>query len=353
MKKLCSILLATALCMGALAGCASSPGTSNTAPAASGGAAAPTEDDQYEKLNLKISTSSADLDIATLAANRFAELVEEASGGKITAKVYSNCQLSGGDQAKGMELLVSGGSYEMAVFSGSVISNVDVRFLTHWIPFSYNGYEEVNKVLNGTGGEAYAKLLAEKGVVWMAGLHNGLRHITNNKKEIRAPEDLRGMKIRIPNGEVPMETFKAFGSDPVAMNWSEVFTALQQGTIDGQENAYFNFDSNSLSDVQKYITECGWSYDLFAFMANQAAWDEFSEPTQKLLMEKAAEAAQYGREYQESLEVEQKQKFIDAGVTISELTDEQRQAFVDVVTPVRQKFIEKFGSEICSAWGIS
>ena len=161
----------------------------------------------------------------------------------------------------------------------------------------------------------------------MAGLHNGLRHITNNKKEIKTPEDLKGMKIRIPNGEVPMETFKAFGADPVAMNWSEVFTALQQGTIDGQENAYFNFDSNSLSDVQKYITECGWSYDLFAFMANQTAWDKFSEPTQKLLMEKAAEAAQYGREYQESLELEQKQKFIDAGVTITELTDEQRQAF--------------------------
>ena len=98
----------------------------------------------------------------------------------------------------------------------------------------------------------------------MLGLfHNGLKQISNSKKECHLPSDYAGMKIRIPSGEVAMKTFKAFGADPIAMTWGEVYTALQQKTVDGQDNSYMTIASGSIQEVNKYITVVIWYYFLY------------------------------------------------------------------------------------------
>lgn len=346
MKRFFALLLTCALLL-TVAGCGSS---SSGAPAPDG---APAGDGvTYEKLKLKISTSGTDLGIDALTAKYFAELVEEASGGNIQISVYPNCQLAGGSMPKSIELLVVGGNYEMAVFSGSVLGNIDERFLTHSVPFIFDSYDAASEKMDGTGGEYYAKLMQEKGLVYMSGLHNGLRQLTNGRVDVSKPEDLKGLKIRVPSGEVYMKTLSLFGADPVAMNWSEVFTALQQGTLDGHENGYQTIDSANIYEVQKHMTEWNWSYDGYWLMANQKDWDTFSDATAALLMEKAQEAALYGRQLLEETEIELKQKFKDSGVTITELTPEERQRFIDVARPAQEYFIEKFGEEACSAWGL-
>lgn len=344
MKKLTAFVLAAVMGL-ALVGC----GSKSDAPAASAGAS----DSPYKKMTVKVSTSGADQGIDALSAKHFAELVSEASGGLITVEVYPNCQLAGGDMSKLIELLVSGGNYDMIVGSGSVLGNVDARFLTHTIPFLFDSYDDAASYMDGTGGEYYAQMMAEKGMVYMAGEYNGMRQLTTTNKAVSTPADLTGMRIRVPSGEVYMKTLSAFGADPVAMNWSETFTALQQGTLDGHENGYQTIYSANIQEVQKYMTEWNWSFDGYWFVANQKDWSKFDEATQQLLMEKAQEAAQWGREKLVADEAVIKQDFIDNyGVTITELTEEQRQAFVDAARPAQEYFIEKFGADVCAAWGL-
>lgn len=351
MKKLIALALSATMAL-SLVACGG--GSSNANANTNANPSSTTGETSYPKLNLKISTSGTDQGIDALAATHFAELVKDASGGQITVTVYPNCQLAGGSMPKAIELLLAGGSYEMAVFSGSVLGNIDEKFLTHSVPFIFESYAEASSYMDGTGGEYYAQLMDEKGLVYMSGMHNGLRQLTNGSKAIDDPADLAGLKIRVPSGEVYMKTLQdSFGADAVAMNWSEVFTALQQNTLDGHENGYQTINSANIQEVQKYITEWNWSYDGYWFMANQKDWGKFDEATQQLLLDCSQEAAIWGRNKLESDEVEIKQDFIDNyGVTITELSDTQREAFVSAARPTQEYFIEKFGADVCAAWGL-
>ncbi len=308
--------------------------------------------DEYQRMTLKLSTSASDQGVDALAAKLFGELLDKASDGKIKVRVFPNAQLAGGSMPKNIALLAQGGQFEMAVLSASVLGNLDEKFLTVGVPFTFANYEEVNKRLDGTGGKWLAEMLEPRGIVYLSAMHNGLKQLTNGKREIRSPKDLQGLKIRIPGGEVGIRTFKAFGSDPVAMSWTELFTALQQGTVDGQENSYQTIDAGKLYEVQKFLTEWNYCYDGYFFLMNKKDWDKLNEPTQKLLREKAVEAGLWGRKYLEDGETELKKKFKENGVTITELSAEELQAFRDFVKPVQEYFIDKFGAEAAAAWGL-
>lgn len=354
MKKSLAIVLVLALTVVSLAACGASSSAApavSAAPSASAPAASSTGV-TYPKLNLKISCSGTDLGIDAIVANHMAEQVKTASGGNIQITVFPNAQLAGGNQAKTPELLAQGGSYELAFCSGANLSSLSEKFQTHQVPFLFPNYAAASEKLDTTGGAYYKKLLAEKGILYLGGMHNGLRQLTNSKREIKTPEDIKGLKIRIPSGEVGMKTFAAFGADPVAMNWSEVFTALQQGTVDGQENGYQTTASANLHEVQRYLTEWNWQYDGWFLIANQKSWDGFDAATQKLLSEQATEACKYGRSWLEEQEVQIKKQFKDYGVVITELTPEQLKAFVDVTVPLKSYFVEKYGEEACKAWGV-
>lgn len=346
MKKIISIVLVLSL-MFAAAGCGSTT-NENPDPAPAPG----NSDNEYEKLELRLSTSGSDQDTDAITARHFAELVEEASGGNIKITVFPNSQLAGGSQPKNIEMLAMGGNFELAFFSGSVLGNIDERFLTHQIPFIFEDYATVNKYHDSTGGEFYAKMLEEKGLVYLDSHHNGFRQLTNSKHEVTKPEDLKGMKIRVPNGEVYIKTLGAFGADPVAMNWSEVFTALQQGTIDGHENSFKTIDASKIYEIQDYVTEWNWSYDGYWILSNQKDWNKFSDATKELLMEKAHEAATLSRKEFEEAEGGFKDKFIESGTKVNTLTEEQRAEFVEIARPIQEYFIEKFGADVCSAWGL-
>ena len=346
MKKIVALAMALAMSL-SLAACGGS--SSSSAPAASGGGEGSSA---YPKMTIKVSTSGQDQGIDALAAKHFGELVNEASGGQITVEVYPNCQLAGGDMSKLIELLVAGGNYEMIVGSGSVLGNVDEKFLTHSVPFLFESYDEAASYMDGTGGEYYTKLMAEKGIVYMSGMYNGLRQLTTQDVVVDSPDDLAGLRIRVPSGEVYMRTLTDMGGDPVAMNWSETFTALQQGTLDGHENGYQTIYSANIQEVQNCITEWNWSFDGYWFMANQKDWDKMDPAVQELLMEKAQEAAQWGRDKLVADEKQIKEDFIASGITITELTPEQHEAFVEAARPAQEYFIEKFGAEACTAWGL-
>ncbi len=341
MKKILALLIAMLMIISLLSGCSPSNDTDTVA------------DGEYEKLKLKMDISGTEQGIDAIAANYFIDTVKEASNGNIEITLYANSQLAGGDMSKAIELLMQGGSYELAILSGAVLSNVDEKFLTHTMPFTFDSYDAVNEYLDGTGGEYYKKLMDNIGIVSMGIFHNGLKQFTHGDKPIKTPEDLKNEKMRVPGGEVAINTLKTLGADPISMGWSEVYTALQQGTIDGHENSYQTIWSASIQEVQPYITEINWQYDGYWFMANGNDWNNFSEATQTLLMEKSIEAAEYARDFQEKQEKDIKQQFIEDGITITELSQGERQTFVDSTREVREYFVQKFGEEACAAWGIS
>jgi tripartite ATP-independent transporter DctP family solute receptor len=357
MKRTISLVLALVMTVTVLAGCgiqssqAPAPAPS-AAPAPAGPSGAGSTAPEYKKQTIKLSTAGTELGIDSLAAYHFADLVKEASGGQITINVFANSSLAGGTMAKLIEILVAGGAYELAVVSGSTLSNINEKFLIHQVPFIFTGYDHAAKVMDETGGAYYAKLMDEKGLTYMGGMYNGMRQLSNSNRPVVTPEDLKNLKIRIPSGEVYMKMMQEFGADPVAMTWTEVFTALQQKALDGQENGYQTMFSNNIHEVNKYVTEWNWSFDGYWFVNNKKEFAKFDEATQKLLMEKAEEAALWGRDKLVNDEIQIKKDYIEKyGVTVTELTPEQHQKFADYAKPVQKYFIDKYGAEGCSAWG--
>lgn len=306
---------------------------------------------EYEKLDLAMSVNGTDIATDTKVANYFARMVEEASGGRIMVSVFPNDQLAGGNATKGIEM-VAVGAVDLAAYASSTMSVMDERLLVGTIPWVFDNYQHAREIIDSTGGAHYRRVLADQGFVYLGSCHNGFRQITNSKREIKKPEDVAGLKIRVPGGEIFIRTFRAFGGDPVAMSWSEAFTAIQQGTIDGQENGFSVTNSAKVNEIQKYLTVWNYTYENYLFVANSSIFQRFSPQTQQLLREKALEACEWGRRLVEQEEKEIEEKFVAGGMKVTHLSPEDLIAFKNVVADLRQYLKSKYGAEACSAFGL-
>ncbi|HWP50580.1 MAG TPA: TRAP transporter substrate-binding protein [Clostridia bacterium] len=349
MKKLTAIILA-ALVLLSVAGCNSA---SSSAPQAttstSGGASSASEG--YDKVKLKMSFSGTDAGIDGLVAAKMKEMLAEKSGGAVTLETFGNAQLASGNMQRQVELLIAGGSFELGIIAETVMADVDKSLYVTNIPFSFASYEEAYKMADSTGGEWSKKKLAEHGIVRIDCFSNGIMHLTNNKRAIKTPADLAGLKMRT-YGDVQMSLMKELGADPINMNWSEVYSAMQMGTIDGHMNGYQTIDSASIFEVQPYLTEASVIWSAYDIVASQKSWDKLSPKTQELIMSVSREAALWGREYMSEKEATIKEKFTTAGVTITTLTQAELDAFKQAASQTRKSFMEQCGEEACTAWGI-
>ena len=342
MKKTIAFFLILAMML-ALCACGSSGSSASTA---TGDGEA-----KYDSITLTMAVNGTDTQIDTKVANYFKELVEEESQGSIIIEVYPNDQLAGGNATKGIEMIADG-STDLAAYATSVLSVLDERLSIGTVPWMFNNYTEARETIDATGLAYYDSILQEQGITAIGSFHNGFRQLTNSKRAVTTPEDLKGLKIRVPGSEVYMNFFKAFGADPVAMNWSEVFTALQQGTIDGQENGVSVTSTSGVLEVQDYVTIWNYSYENDLVVFNSALWDTLSADTQAMLTEKAVEACNWGRDIVEAEHDQLIEDFRAKGVQVDVLTEEQIDAFKSRVTDFCQGFYEKYGEEACKAFEI-
>lgn len=192
-----------------------------------------------DSIDLKLSLTPSESSVWMVAVDYFKEQVEEKTDGRYTISVYPSEQLAGGDLIKGVEMLLTG-STDIALNSVMNTSSFDPRLTVASMPWIFeNGYDSVDEyVFNGEGADAIKDIFTELGAVPLAIGDNGFRQITNNVRPITTPEDLDGLKIRTPANSMYIDLFTLFGADPTSMNFSEVYTSLQNGTIDGQENPY-------------------------------------------------------------------------------------------------------------------
>lgn len=279
------------------------------------------------------------------------ELVEEASGGVITVDVFPNDQLAGGNASKGIEM-ISDGSVDMAAYATSVLSALDERVSIGTVPWLFDSYAEAREVIDSTGLAYYDSVLERLDLKVIGSFHNGFRQLTNNKRPVTSPEDLKGLNIRVPGSEIYMGFFKAFGAVPSSTNWSEVFTNLQQGVIDGQENGVSITATSGMTEVQDYMTIWNYTYENDLFLVNRNIWDSLNEATQQLLSEKALEACNWGRDQLEAEEGDLIEEFRAEGMQVDILTEEQLEPFKEIVSDLCQSFYEKFGEEACAAFGV-
>lgn len=279
MKKLIALLLALTMVF-ALCACGSKTATDT---AASG------EASKYDKVDLKLSCNGTDTANDTKTAKMFADLVKEKSGGVVTVTVYNNDQLASGDMHKGLELVLDG-TVDMDCHSTSIISSLDNSLMVSTLPWLFGSYQDAEDAFWGDGGKYIDSVLEAKGLVYMGAVHNGFKMMTCSKRLIKTPEDLNGLKMRIPGGDFFNAFYKAYGASPQAMSWAEVFSALQQGTIDGHDNSISTCYSNNIQEVQKYFTVSRHTYEAFTFTANKEKFESLNADTQQLLRDCLEEA---------------------------------------------------------------
>ena len=335
-----SLIISMILCLFLLSACGSSAGRGETG------------NSEYQKINLVMSVNGTETQIDTRVARYFAQLVEERSGGSVTVDVFSNDQLAGGNATKGIEMIAQG-SVDLAAYATCTLAVIDSQLPVATIPWSFDSYTEARQVIDSTGGAYYAERLAAKGITYIGSFHNGFRQLTNSKTVVDDPSDLKNLKIRVPGSEVYMGFFRALGADPTSMSWSEVFTAIQQGTIDGQENGVSVTATAKMDEIQKYLTMWNYSYENDLFIANTKVWESLNENTRQLLTECALEACEWGRDALEAEEAELLEGFEKNGMEITYLTDEQKAEFADAIAEWKAGMIDRFGEDACGAFGIT
>ena len=303
------------------------------------------------KWDLSLAVNGTDTQIDSLVANHFAELVAERSGGTVVINVFPNDTLAGGNATKGIEYVAVGGT-DLGAYATSVLAGLAPKISVTNIPWAFTSYEQARKVIDTTGGQFYAETLASKGITYLGSFHNGFRQLTNSKRPVTKPEDLDGLKLRVPGSAIYMEFFNALGANPTAMSWSEVFTSIQQGTIDGQENGCSITKSAKMDEVQKYMTIWNYSYETDLFVANTKIWETLDEETRQIIQECATEACEWGRDKLEADEEALIQGFRDSGMQVDVLTEEQLAVFQEAVAPTLEKFKADYGEEACAAFGI-
>ncbi len=229
-----------------------------------------------------------------IAAMKFKELVEQRTQGKVKVELFPNAQL--GDERtliEGMQI----GTVHMGVITNGPVANFLPEIAAFEMPFLFASPEEAYKVLDGAVGKKVLDKLDSINLKGLAYAERGFRNLTNSKKPVRVPADMAGLKIRVMENPVYIDTFKTLGTNAVPMAWTEALTALQQGTIDGQENPINVIYSFKLSETQKYLSMTKHSYAPALFLMSKKVFAGFDAPTQAILVKAAQEAAVYERKW--------------------------------------------------------
>lgn len=274
---------------------------------------------------------------------KFGEILAEKSSGKIAVEVYANSAL-GGNRELCEQLQL--GSLEVCIPSVAFLGGFTDATKILDLPYLFKTNKSAEAVLDGEVGDWIEGELLNQGFISLGWGAQGWRHITANR-EVHTPKDMAGLKVRVMENPLHISHFNALGASAIPMAFSEVFTALQQGAIDGQENPWSNIFASRFYEVQDYVIKTGHIYDVLPMLYSEVLWNNLTPEQQKLIREAAAESNIYQRELCYSDEDATEKKVRDLGRnTIIELTPEERQAFFDATAKVYEEASAIIPSEI-------
>ncbi len=279
------------------------------------------------------------------AAIVFAECANEKLAGKARVEVYPNSQLYNDDKVLQAMLL---GDVHFAAPSLSKFEQYTLKYRIFDLPFLFDDIQAVDRFQKSEAGQELLHAMDDKGLLGLAYWHNGMKQMSA-KKPLLLPEDAKGLKFRIQESDVLQAQFEALGAVPQKMAFAEVYGALQQGVVDGQENTWSNIYTKKFYEVQDGITETNHGIIDYLVVTNREWWESLPDDIRGTLAACLEEATAYNNAKAEELNEQAKQNMIEAGVVIRQLTPEQREAWRQAMKPVWDRFAPEIGQELIDA----
>lgn len=276
------------------------------------------------------------------AAERFAEIVEKRTNGEITVAIHPAGEL-GNDPAvlEGVRL----GTIDIGQTGNPFYTRFEPKLNVLDLPFLFADYDHVYSVIDGEIGTSLLGELEKHGMKGLAFWEIGFRKLTNSKRAVRSPADVEGLKIRTTPNPAHVQAFELLGAIPTPMPFTEVYLALETGTVDGQENPLNIIRSNKFQEVQDHLSFTDHAYTVSIVSMNLSKFNGLTEEQQKILVDAAHEAAVFQRELNREQAASDLAQIKEAGVEVVE--DVDREAFKEMVyEPVKKSYVDKFGPEI-------
>ncbi|WP_447981345.1 TRAP transporter substrate-binding protein [Achromobacter kerstersii] len=277
-------------------------------------------------------------------ASRFlAQELEKVSDGKLKMKTFGSANLGSDEQMQGA---LAGGAQEMMVGSTAPLAGMVKEFGVFDLPFLFNSEKEADAVLDGPLGQDLMKKLEAKGLVGLVYWENGFRNMTNSKRPITRAEDLQGIKLRVMQNQIALGVFNTLGANAVPMPFSELFTALETRTVDGQENPITTIQSSKFYEVQPFLTITRHVYTPWVVLASKKWWDTLSPDEQKLIRQAAAASRDFERKDSRADSTKAMTTLEQAGMKINTVTPEEVPRMRQKVQPVVDKYTQELGPDL-------
>ncbi|MGO4890239.1 TRAP transporter substrate-binding protein [Anaerobacillus sp. MEB173] len=289
-----------------------------------------TTDSGAEQVTLKLAHSGSETHQYHVAAEKFKELVEEKTEGNVSIEIYSNATL--GSEAEAVEQILDGTIDMTTVAADSSFANTVPEMNVFGLPYLFRDRDHVYATLDGEVGSSLLDIVNEKNMVGLGYWEVGFRHLSNNASEVVNPEDVQGLNIRVQPAPVWEAHMKALGANPTPVAFNELYSALDQGVVDGQENPLPTINSMKFYEVQKYVSLTAHTYSPAIVVMSNRAYDQLNEEYREIVRAAVAETTTYQRDFLFEKEEEILATLEDSGVTV---TEPNREAFAEATKDVK------------------
>ncbi len=300
---------------------------------------------EVREMNLRWATANPAGHPIPMGGDKFAALVAQKSGGKMKVKVFP-----GGVLGSDPQLLsaVQGGTLDFAAMNSGILQGQVKEFAIVDFPFLFNDAKEVDEVLDGKIGKILDAKLPEKGLINLAYLDLGFRNMTNSRRSIKTAEDIAGLKLRVIQSPIYIDTFNALGANAVPMPFTEVYTALEQKMIDGQENPFTVIQANKFQEVQKHLAVTRHMYNPQSMLMSKKKWDALNKEEQEIITAAATEAATFQRALSRGAQ-EVALNELKTKMEVSELPPAELAKVRAKLKPVIDKYSANVGAEFANS----
>ncbi len=269
------------------------------------------------------------------AAKFFSEDLAKRTGGKLRAKGFASASLGNDNQ---MQNALIGGAQEMTVVSTATLVGIEDAFGIYDLPFVFRSEQEADAILDGNFGKMLTNKLEPKGLVGLVYWENGFRNLTNSKRPITKMEDMQGVKLRVMQNPVYIDMFNGFGANAIPLAFSELFTALESHTVDGQENPINTIQSSKFYEVQKYLSITKHVYSPWIMLASKKWWDGLNADEKKAVQDSAIASRDFERNDSRDTGAKALDVLKQKGMQVTILTSKELDRMQDAARPAIAKF---------------
>lgn len=328
----------------------------STALAVAGAVSTLSHATEIKEYSLKIASAQTAEHPFSLGATKFAELMAAKSEGKIKAKLFPGATLGGDAQVISS---LQGGTVDFTIVSTGLLSTMNKDFAVYYLPMAFNEAKEADAVVDGPFGQKLLAKLPEKGLVGLTYWEHGFRNVTNSKRPITKLEDFQGLKLRVIQIPIFVDIYNGLGANAVPIPFPELYTALEQKAVDGQETALSTIDTANLAEVQRFLSNTRIVYDPLVVLISKKTWDRMNTDEQKIVVDSAKEATAYERKTNREREAAMLSVSPAKGMAVNDVAAGERDRIRDHLKPVTEKYsklidptvLAEFMSEVTKARG--